>query len=62
MIASLVLASPTGGESHKHIPHALLPLLKYGHGVPLMAGVAMVVLLICFAFFKLTQIRPRYRM
>ena len=44
-------------------PHALLPLLRYGHGVPLIAGVVMVVLLVCFAFFKLSQLRPsRHRL
>jgi hypothetical protein len=54
MIASLVLANPTDS---KHIPHALIPVLKFGHGVPLIAGAVLILLVVVFAFFKLAQFR-----
>jgi len=54
MIASLLLANPSDS---KHIPHALIPVLRFGHGVPLIAGLLLVVLLVAFAFFKLAQLR-----
>lgn len=54
MIASLFLADPS---EPKHIPHALIPVLRFGHGVPVIAGLLLVLLLVCFAFFKLSQIR-----
>jgi hypothetical protein len=55
MIASLFLAGPS--EPSKHIPHALIPLLRFGHGVPVMACLLAVVLLLCYAVFKLSQMR-----
>ena len=57
MIALLVLADPSSSQPSKHIPHALIPLLKFAHGVPAIAGLLLVVLLICYTFFKLAQIR-----
>jgi hypothetical protein len=54
MIASLLLANPSDS---KHIPHALIPVLKFGHGVPLIAGAVLVVLVLAFALFKLAQFR-----
>lgn len=56
MIVSLILASPST-ENPQHVPHLLLPLLKFGHGVPLIAGVLVVVMLLCYAFFKLAHMR-----
>ena len=63
MIAALFVAGLSTSEPPKHIPHALLPLLKAGHRVPVIAGLVMVVLLVGYAFFKLTQLRPsRHRL
>ena len=56
VMASLLLADPTAGDSH--LPHALVPLLKHGHRTAVIAGLVMVVLLGCYAVFKLTQMRP----
>jgi len=55
MIASILLAGPS--EPSKHIPHALIPVLKFGHGVPVIAGLLFIVLVVCYAFFKLSQFR-----
>lgn len=55
MITSILLAGPN--EPSKHIPHALIPVLKFGHGVPVIAGLLIIVLAVCFAFFKLGQFR-----
>ncbi len=45
-------------DTPKHIPHALIPILKFGHGVPAIAGLLVVLLLVAFAFFKLAHFRP----
>ena len=58
MSASLFLAAPPPSEAPKHILHLLVPLLKFGHGVPAIAGLLVVVLLVSYPFFKLAHMRP----
>jgi hypothetical protein len=58
MSVYLFLAASAPSEAPKHIPHLLVPLLKFGHGVPAIAGLLVVVLLVSYAFFKLAHMRP----
>jgi len=58
MIASLFLAGPTSSEPPKHLPHALIAVLKYAHGIPVIAGLLIIVFLVCYAFFKLAHMHP----
>lgn len=63
MIASLFLVGLSASEPQKHIPHALLPLLRSSHRIPVIAGLLLIVLLVFYAFFKLAQMRPsRHRL
>jgi hypothetical protein len=57
MNASLFLAGPTSSQPSKHLPHALIPLLKFAHGVPAITGLLLIVLLVFYTVFKLSQIR-----
>ena len=57
MIASLALASLISSEPPQHLPHALVSLLSFHHGMPALAGLLVIVLLVCFALFKLAQMR-----
>jgi hypothetical protein len=57
MTAPRFLVDQTPTERSKHLPHLLIPLLKYGHGVPAITAVPVILLLVGYAFFKLAQIR-----
>ena len=56
-LLSTYLAAPSSSEPSKHLPHALLPMLKVGHGVPAIAASLVIVLLVTYAFFKLMHFR-----
>ena len=58
MPASLFLAGSAPSEAPKHIPHLLVPLLKFAHGVPAIVGLLVIVLLVSYAIFKLAHMRP----
>lgn len=51
----MYLASALTGEPQKHLPHALIPLLKFAHGVPAIVGLLVIVLLMFYAGFRLTH-------
>lgn len=55
--SAMYRAGAPAGEPPKHIPHSLIPLLKFAHGVPLIVGLLVIVLLIFYAGFKLTHMR-----
>ena len=59
MLASLFLADPAPSEAPKHLPHLLIPLLKLGHGVPVIAGLLIIVAAVSYAFFKLAHMRSQ---
>jgi hypothetical protein len=62
MIAAILLTFQTAGEPAKHmsprqVPHSLFDLLKFAHGVPAIAAALVIVVMVCFAFYKISGMK-----